>query len=158
MDEDFDMAPQEEMSEDFDLPDDGSTLKVGKEKEIGKQGLKKKLLKEGEGWDTPKWAMKSKVVLGPAFGSRFEVPGPRHPAFGPRFEVPSFRPPFIVNDPMGDQASTPNAWRPMHPSNMGPSSNTGLHNLRPPLLPRSGDMDMALAMNAGGPGNGFGGP
>ncbi|KAI9118691.1 hypothetical protein K1719_010136 [Acacia pycnantha] len=99
--------------------------------------------------------MKSK---GPAFGSRFEVPGPRHPAFGPRFEVPSSRPPFIVNDPMGDQAFAPNAWRPMHPSNMGPSSNTGLHNLRPPLLPRSGDMDMALAMNAGGPGNGFGGP
>ncbi|KAI9072675.1 hypothetical protein K1719_045360 [Acacia pycnantha] len=70
------------------------------------------------------------------------------PSFGPRFEVPSSRPPFIVNDPMGDQASAPNAWRPMHPSNMGPSSNTGLHNLRPPLLPRSGDMDMSLAMNA----------
>ncbi|KAK7400042.1 hypothetical protein VNO78_11241 [Psophocarpus tetragonolobus] len=28
-------------------------LKVGEEKEIGKNGLKKKLLKEGEGWDTP---------------------------------------------------------------------------------------------------------
>ncbi|KAL7177089.1 hypothetical protein ACSBR2_030422 [Camellia fascicularis] len=27
--------------------------KVGEEKEIGKDGLKKKLLKEGEGWDTP---------------------------------------------------------------------------------------------------------
>ncbi|KAK4268220.1 hypothetical protein QN277_024906 [Acacia crassicarpa] len=53
MDEDFDMPPQEEMSEDFDLPDDASSLKVGEEKEIGKQGLKKKLLKEGEGWDTP---------------------------------------------------------------------------------------------------------
>ncbi|KAF5796197.1 putative peptidylprolyl isomerase [Helianthus annuus] len=29
------------------------TLKVREEKEIGNQGLKKKLLKEGEGWDTP---------------------------------------------------------------------------------------------------------
>ncbi|XP_028753567.1 flowering time control protein FCA [Neltuma alba] len=94
----------------------------------------------------------------PAFGSRFEVPGPRHPAFGPRFEAPSSIPPFIINDPLGDQASAPTAWRPMHPSNMGPSSNAGMHNLRPPLLPRSGDMDMTLAMNAGGPGNGFGGP
>ncbi|KAK1295095.1 70 kDa peptidyl-prolyl isomerase [Acorus calamus] len=41
-----------------EMPDDmdgglGSVLKVGEEKEIGKQGLKKKLLKEGEGWDTP---------------------------------------------------------------------------------------------------------
>ncbi|XP_028790519.1 peptidyl-prolyl cis-trans isomerase FKBP62 isoform X1 [Neltuma alba] len=53
MDEDFDMPPPEEMSEDFDLPDDSITLKVGEEKEIGKQGLKKKLVKEGEGWDTP---------------------------------------------------------------------------------------------------------
>lgn len=40
------------MGEDFDLPDD-PVLKVGEEKEIGNQGLKKKLLKEGEGWDTP---------------------------------------------------------------------------------------------------------
>ncbi|KAK4268221.1 hypothetical protein QN277_024907 [Acacia crassicarpa] len=53
MDEDFDMPPPEEMSEDFDLLVDDATLKVGDEKEIGKQGLKKKLLKEGEGWDTP---------------------------------------------------------------------------------------------------------
>ena len=29
------------------------TMKVGEEKEIGKQGLKKKLVKEGEGWETP---------------------------------------------------------------------------------------------------------
>lgn len=29
------------------------TMKVGEEKEIGKQGLKKKLVKEGEGWDRP---------------------------------------------------------------------------------------------------------
>ncbi|KAM1265581.1 hypothetical protein ACFX2J_035250 [Malus domestica] len=53
MDEDFDMPGAEEMNEDFDLPDEGPVLKVGEEKEIGHQGLKKKLLKEGEGWDTP---------------------------------------------------------------------------------------------------------
>eukprot|EP00252_Welwitschia_mirabilis_P017965 TRINITY_DN40097_c0_g1_i1.p1 TRINITY_DN40097_c0_g1~~TRINITY_DN40097_c0_g1_i1.p1 ORF type:complete len:559 (+),score=133.00 TRINITY_DN40097_c0_g1_i1:209-1885(+) len=53
------------MAEDFDLPDAGEmeneemddlgtvSLKVGEEKEIGKQGLKKKLAKEGEGWETP---------------------------------------------------------------------------------------------------------
>lgn len=53
MDEDFDMPPPEEMNEDFGLPDASSNLKVGEEKEIGEQGLKKKLLKEGEGWDVP---------------------------------------------------------------------------------------------------------
>lgn len=54
MDEDINlnMPPPEEMDEDFD-PDENPILKVGEEKEIGKQGLKKKLLKEGEGWDTP---------------------------------------------------------------------------------------------------------
>lgn len=52
MDEDFDMPPAEGMGEDFDLPDE-PVLKVGEEKEIGNQGLKKKLLKEGAGWDTP---------------------------------------------------------------------------------------------------------
>ncbi|KAK1318263.1 70 kDa peptidyl-prolyl isomerase [Acorus calamus] len=41
-----------------EMPDDmdgglGPVLKVGEEKEIGNQGLKKRLLKEGEGWDTP---------------------------------------------------------------------------------------------------------
>ena len=42
------------MNDDFDLPDDTPpVLKVGEEKEIGKQGLKKKLLKEGQNWDTP---------------------------------------------------------------------------------------------------------
>lgn len=55
MDDDFDMAaPGGEMMDDFDLPDEGPILKVGEEKEIGKQGLKKKLLKEGESWETPK--------------------------------------------------------------------------------------------------------
>lgn len=50
--DDFEMLP-EEMNADFDLPDEGSILKVGEEKEIGKQGLKKKLLKEGERFETP---------------------------------------------------------------------------------------------------------
>ncbi|XP_061360403.1 peptidyl-prolyl cis-trans isomerase FKBP62-like [Gastrolobium bilobum] len=56
MDEDFDLPAAEPMSEDFDFAgggDDNPIIKVGEEKEIGKQGLKKKLLKEGEGWDTP---------------------------------------------------------------------------------------------------------
>ncbi|GMP90272.1 hypothetical protein CsSME_00041475 [Camellia sinensis var. sinensis] len=35
------------------MPDQSPIMKVGEEKEIGKLGLKKKLLKEGEGWDTP---------------------------------------------------------------------------------------------------------
>lgn len=55
MDEDFDMPSAEGMGmgmDDMDLPEDNS-LKVGEEKEIGKEGLKKKLVKEGEGWDTP---------------------------------------------------------------------------------------------------------
>ncbi|XP_030532634.2 peptidyl-prolyl cis-trans isomerase FKBP62-like [Rhodamnia argentea] len=51
---DFDIPPADEMNEDFDLPDDDAPImKAGEEKEIGKQGLKKKLVKEGEGWDTP---------------------------------------------------------------------------------------------------------
>lgn len=33
--------------------DEGPVMKVGEEKEVGKEGLKKKLLKEGEGWETP---------------------------------------------------------------------------------------------------------
>ncbi|PKI67367.1 hypothetical protein CRG98_012237 [Punica granatum] len=54
MDEDFDMPPADEMMDDeLGIPDEGPALKVGEEKEIGKQGLKKKLLKEGEGWDYP---------------------------------------------------------------------------------------------------------
>ncbi|KAF8396125.1 hypothetical protein HHK36_017737 [Tetracentron sinense] len=38
----------EEMNEDMDLPEESPIFKVGEEKEIGNQGLKKKLLKEGE--------------------------------------------------------------------------------------------------------------
>lgn len=55
MDEDFDMPPMDEGMglDDVDLPEDNTILKVGDEKEIGKEGLKKKLVKEGEGWETP---------------------------------------------------------------------------------------------------------
>nr|XP_043622846.1 peptidyl-prolyl cis-trans isomerase FKBP62-like [Erigeron canadensis] len=52
--EDFEFpAAGEEFSEDLMMDDLPVTLKVGEEKEMGKQGLKKKLLKQGEGWDTP---------------------------------------------------------------------------------------------------------
>ncbi|XP_062108746.1 peptidyl-prolyl cis-trans isomerase FKBP65-like isoform X2 [Humulus lupulus] len=46
------IPPPEEIDEDFDLPGEGTIFKVDEDKEIGKQGLKKKLLKEGEAWDT----------------------------------------------------------------------------------------------------------
>ncbi|TYI73075.1 hypothetical protein E1A91_D07G105300v1 [Gossypium mustelinum] len=52
--EDFDIpAAEDMMNEDMDLPDESPILKVGEEKEIGNQGLKKKLVKEGEGWEYP---------------------------------------------------------------------------------------------------------
>lgn len=53
------MPPADSMNDDFDFAGadggdiDPPVLKVGEEKEIGTQGLKKKLLKEGEGWNTP---------------------------------------------------------------------------------------------------------
>ncbi|KAL3358889.1 hypothetical protein AABB24_015798 [Solanum stoloniferum] len=53
MDDDFDIPGAEGMDDDIDLPDESPIMKVGEEKEIGKEGLKKKLVKEGEGWDTP---------------------------------------------------------------------------------------------------------
>jgi len=58
MDEDFDIPAGDDMMMGDDGMGDfggaeGPVMKVGEEKEIGKQGLKKKLLKEGEGWDTP---------------------------------------------------------------------------------------------------------
>ncbi|KAD6119982.1 hypothetical protein E3N88_11253 [Mikania micrantha] len=54
MDEDFDIPAADEMNDDFmDDVEAPVTLKVGEEKEIGNQGLKKKLLKEGKDWDTP---------------------------------------------------------------------------------------------------------
>jgi len=49
MNDDFDFAGGDGDVGDLEPP----VLKVGEEKEIGKQGLKKKLLKEGEGWNTP---------------------------------------------------------------------------------------------------------
>ncbi|KAG6494055.1 70 kDa peptidyl-prolyl isomerase-like [Zingiber officinale] len=59
MDEDFNIPAGEDMM-DVDpvdqMPEEeigGTVMKVGEEKEIGKQGLKKKLVKEGEGWDHP---------------------------------------------------------------------------------------------------------
>jgi FK506-binding protein 4/5 len=49
----FDIPAVDSMKDDFDFAGAGDNpiLKVGEKKEIGKQGLKKKLLKEGEGWD-----------------------------------------------------------------------------------------------------------
>ncbi|OIW01302.1 hypothetical protein TanjilG_10463 [Lupinus angustifolius] len=52
MAEDFAIPPIGDINDDFGLPDD-NILKVGEEKEIGTLGLKKKLLKEGQGWDNP---------------------------------------------------------------------------------------------------------
>ncbi|KAK8565161.1 hypothetical protein V6N12_058735 [Hibiscus sabdariffa] len=54
MDEDFDIPAADGMiNDDLDLPDEPPIMKVGEEKEIGNQGLKKKLVKEGEGWENP---------------------------------------------------------------------------------------------------------
>ncbi|XP_008792944.2 70 kDa peptidyl-prolyl isomerase-like [Phoenix dactylifera] len=55
MEEDFDLpAGEEMMNEDaMDFADESPIIKVGEEKEIGKQGLKKKIVKDGEGRDTP---------------------------------------------------------------------------------------------------------
>ncbi|KAK7388017.1 hypothetical protein VNO78_22818 [Psophocarpus tetragonolobus] len=78
------------------------------------------------------------------------------PGFGPRFDAPGPILPSNIPDPMGDRMPPPNAWRPMHPPNMGPSSNAGLHGMGPLLLPRSGDM--TLPTNASGPMTSLGGP
>lgn len=59
MDVDFDFpaagnaADKIDMEEDTGLPEVDPILKVGDEKEIGKDGLKKKLLHEGQGWENP---------------------------------------------------------------------------------------------------------
>ncbi|CAJ1940810.1 unnamed protein product [Sphenostylis stenocarpa] len=76
-------------------------------------------------------------LLGLAFGG---------PGFGPRFDAPGSRLPSNIADPMGDRMPPPNAWRPIHPPNMGPSPNAALHGMGPPMLPRSGEM--ALPTNA----------
>lgn len=39
--------------EDLELPEPDPVLKIGEEKEIGKNGMKKKLISEGESWETP---------------------------------------------------------------------------------------------------------
>ncbi|XP_022761817.1 peptidyl-prolyl cis-trans isomerase FKBP62-like isoform X3 [Durio zibethinus] len=57
MEDDFEFPTASDMKEDeMDIPEEDPVspiLKVGDEKEIGKNGLKKKLVKEGEGWETP---------------------------------------------------------------------------------------------------------
>ncbi|KHG01160.1 Peptidyl-prolyl cis-trans isomerase FKBP65 -like protein [Gossypium arboreum] len=57
MEDDFDFPTANNVEEDEMgiLGDDpvNSLLEVGEEKEIGKNGLKKKLVKQGEGWETP---------------------------------------------------------------------------------------------------------
>nr|KJB37904.1 hypothetical protein B456_006G225400 [Gossypium raimondii] len=57
MEDDFEFPTASNMEEDeMDIPEDDPVspiLKVGEEKEIGKNGLKKKLVKEGEGWENP---------------------------------------------------------------------------------------------------------
>lgn len=103
---------------------------------------------------------------GPGFGPRFDAPGSRYP---PTFTLSFYhllplmnfsvktcyddffcnsfcRLPSNVTDPMGDRMPLPNAWRPMQPPNMGPSTNAGVHGMGPPMLPRSGEM--ALPTNA----------
>ncbi|KAI9114981.1 hypothetical protein K1719_013994 [Acacia pycnantha] len=60
MDDDFEFPTAANMGyedEDMGIPEDDSVspiLKVGEEKGIGENGLKKKLVKEGRGWETPK--------------------------------------------------------------------------------------------------------
>ncbi|KAL5711713.1 peptidylprolyl isomerase [Ranunculus cassubicifolius] len=55
MDDDFDMPAAGAGGEDMmDFPNDDDTVfKVGEEKEIGNKGLKKKLIKAGQSWETP---------------------------------------------------------------------------------------------------------
>nr|ABK24451.1 unknown [Picea sitchensis] len=51
MEDDFELPEGAGLMENEDLNE--TVFKVGEEKEIGKQGLKKLLVKEGEGWETP---------------------------------------------------------------------------------------------------------
>lgn len=44
------LGDEMDAGDDVDFP---PTQKVGEEREIGKDGLKKKLLREGEGWEKP---------------------------------------------------------------------------------------------------------
>ncbi|KAJ6312311.1 hypothetical protein OIU77_013947 [Salix suchowensis] len=65
------------------------------------------------------------------------------PGVGPRFQASGLRPPPNLGDPMGDHIP-PNAWLPMSPQNMGPSSNAGVHGFGNQLPSRSGDLAMPL--------------
>ncbi|KAK4404124.1 Peptidyl-prolyl cis-trans isomerase FKBP65 [Sesamum angolense] len=49
----MEMDDEMDAGNDMDLPVGNPIPKVGEEEEIGKNGLKKKLLKEGEGWENP---------------------------------------------------------------------------------------------------------
>ncbi|XP_023748652.1 70 kDa peptidyl-prolyl isomerase [Lactuca sativa] len=62
MEDDFDIPTagkfnetdgEDAIGDDMDAPEGGAGGKVGEEKEIGKDGLNKKILNEGDGWDTP---------------------------------------------------------------------------------------------------------
>lgn len=59
MEDDFEFPTAsnfDNVEDDMDIPEDDPVspiIKEGEEKEIGKNGLKKKLVKEGEGWETP---------------------------------------------------------------------------------------------------------
>lgn len=53
MEEDFEFPTGEEEPMEIGDEVESPLMNVGEEKEIGKQGLKKKLVKEGEGWETP---------------------------------------------------------------------------------------------------------
>ncbi|KAK3029635.1 hypothetical protein RJ639_037952 [Escallonia herrerae] len=79
---------------------------------------------------------------GPAFGG---------PGFGPRFQPPGIRPTPNLGEPMPNGIPS-NAWRPMSPQNMAPSSNAGMHSFGSQLLPGCGDMTASSVQ--GGP---FGG-
>ncbi|KAF7837696.1 flowering time control protein FCA isoform X1 [Senna tora] len=100
---------------------------------------------------TVRFADPKRPRQGDSRGSSF----PR-PAFDPRLEASVLCPPSNFNDPMGDHFPLPNAWRPMHMPNVGPSSNAGPRGMEPLLLPRSAGP--AMPINTGGPMTGFGGP
>ena len=60
MEDDFDFPTGANLEDvDMDIPEEEDDaispgpMKVGDEKELGKNGLKKKLIKQGEGWETP---------------------------------------------------------------------------------------------------------
>ncbi|KAL6977771.1 Peptidyl-prolyl cis-trans isomerase fkbp62 [Sarracenia purpurea var. burkii] len=83
MEEDFDMLPVDGMKVGFKMPEESPILKVGEEKEIGNQGLEKRLVKEGEGWETPKNGDEVEVyTLGTLFdGTQFDPSRDRETPF-----------------------------------------------------------------------------